>query len=200
MKGFARNMLATLPLVASTCGAILSARQVPTSQERESVAKYPWGAPLPDGIAKACLAAPPARFGDSCGLMACENGLSLPQFLAMNEGLLAPDCSNFAGNQKYCTVPKAKPTKLVTPKAFGNTTAPKGIPAPASNFGSKVPCDIWQRTFEGDTCDGYSKSYRISTEQIVQWNPDVGPGCKNLKAGSALCLQPVGYCRGRKSF
>jgi len=62
--------------------------------------------------------------------------------LFKNEGLLAPDCSNFAGNQKYCTVPKSKPTKLVTPKAFGNTTAPKGIPAPANNFGSKVPCEL----------------------------------------------------------
>ena|ERR1700760_1184626 len=57
-----------------------------------------------------------------------------------NEGLLAPDCSNFIGNQKYCTVPKSKPTKLVTPKAYGNTTSPKGIPAPAKNFGSPLAC------------------------------------------------------------
>lgn len=32
--------------------------------------------------------------------------------------------------------------------------------------------DVWQRFFEGDTCESYAKGHRLlSTEQIVQWNP-----------------------------
>jgi hypothetical protein len=42
---------------------MIKARQEPTAQERESIRKYPWGAPLPDNIATNCNAAPPARIG-----------------------------------------------------------------------------------------------------------------------------------------
>jgi len=44
---------------------------------------------------------------------------------------------------------------------------------PAKNFGTKIPCDSWQKFFEGDTCEGYVKFFRgkLTVDQLVEWNP-----------------------------
>jgi hypothetical protein len=49
-------------------------------------------------------------------------------------------------------------------------------------------CKTFYKVQSGDYCDKIASQYRISSSQIISWNPDVGSNCQSLWVDYYICV------------
>ncbi|KAK7959253.1 pectin lyase-like protein [Apiospora aurea] len=69
----------------------------------------------------------------------------------------------------------------------GNTTIPSS-PIETSKPSQFCYTDVYYTAKAGDTCDSVAKSHSLSSASLYQSNPDGIPNCRDIAAGTELCL------------
>jgi hypothetical protein len=49
-------------------------------------------------------------------------------------------------------------------------------------------CKKFYEVASGDYCDLIAQKFRITSAQIIKWNPDVGSECRSLWVGYYVCV------------
>lgn len=44
-------------------------------------------------------------------------------------------------------------------------------------------CDQWHLSLQGDSCANIASRYQVSIDELVQWNPSIGPQCSSFTVG-----------------
>ncbi|KAI9368195.1 hypothetical protein BJX61DRAFT_537453 [Aspergillus egyptiacus] len=126
------------------------------------------------------------RWWDNDGSILCSEipavwGIALEDFLRWNPSL-SDTCDNFLPDQSYCVEAFGEPE----PTHEAMTTAGPTPTLPGETRG----CNRWDLVKPGDTCDTFIQKYPgLTREDLVQWNPEIGPQCQFLWVGYYICTE-----------
>ncbi|SPO07444.1 uncharacterized protein DNG_10138 [Cephalotrichum gorgonifer] len=137
--------------------------------------------PIQPGMVENCDAFYLVQPGDSCYIVASENGITVPELHSWNL-LLGTDCEGMWADYYICVSvighEDKPPTGIETPTPIQ--------PGMVSN------CDEFHYVVEGDVCYSIALEYNITTAQFLEFNPKVGgAGCTGLWANVYVCVGVV---------
>jgi LysM repeat protein len=176
----------------------------PTKTTATTTAPAASNQPQNSGTASNCNRYYKVQSGDSCDSIDSKFGISLNQFrswnTAINSGekpienfqflyqIIADEdyigCTNLLADYYYCVgVPGATTTPPPT------TTKGNGVATPTPRQEHMVSnCGRFYKVQSGDYCDKIASQYRITSSQIISWNPDVGSNCQSLWVDYYICI------------
>jgi len=132
--------------------------------------------------------------GSGCQDIAAANGITLAQFLAYNTDVGGSACTKLWANAYVCVGiiggdggPTPSASATATPDPTGCTTA---HPSPTQP-GSVCDCIRWHEVVPGQTCLEIQERYRLTPDQFLRWNPNVGPGCTGIWAHYLVCVRAL---------
>ncbi|KAK4031910.1 hypothetical protein C8A01DRAFT_41650 [Parachaetomium inaequale] len=163
------------------------------------------GAPTFSGIPCTCNKYYTIVSGDTCPTVAAKFGISRDQFLAWNPAVSADCATNFWVGQAYCvgvSGATACPTATSKPTSNGSTSTSKTPPTSSSHATTAGPapttptfpniacnCNKFYDLGPGDTCPSVQARFGITSDQFLQWNPDVSTNCTfNFYVGFSYCV------------
>lgn len=158
------------------------AGSIPTQTAIFATSKVAAPGPTAHGTTSNCGKYYKVQNGDFCQVVAVNQTISLPLFLAIN-----PDidlgCDNLVPGLWYCVSP------LQFWNQTGTPTTPSEIPAPTTTpDGTTENCFQWYIIQPNDSCAVVERSFGITFSQLQIWNPNLDSTCGNLLLGEAYCV------------
>ncbi|KAG9250036.1 uncharacterized protein F5Z01DRAFT_630406 [Emericellopsis atlantica] len=128
--------------------------------------------------------------GDSCSIIATNNGIPLQSFVSWNPSVMS-DCSGLWAEVYVCI--RVLGYQSTTVKPSSTTSAGNGIATPQPTQPNMVKnCNKFYLVEQGDNCAAIASSNGISQAQFIPWNPSVQSDCSGLWANVYACVQVVG--------
>ncbi|KAJ1323424.1 peptidoglycan DL-endopeptidase LytF [Microdochium nivale] len=119
------------------------------------------------------------QLGDYCEIVALNQTVALPTFLAMNPQIDS-SCGNLLSGFYYCVQPT---------QDFNSTTTSPPVPPPTSTPpGTTTKCYKWYVIVSGDYCAKVQDQFGITFAQLQGWNPAIANDCSNLLLDVAYCV------------
>ena len=143
--------------------------------------------PTQPGMVKNCDAFHLVESGDSCAAIAESNGITVQQFLEWNPKVGGAACTGLWLDTYVCvSIIGHEPT----PTDPGN-----GIETPLPTQPGMVDnCDEFHLVESGDSCATISEKSRITVEEFLKWNPEVGgTACTGLWLDAYVCVSVIGH-------
>jgi LysM repeat protein len=193
-----RNTSGTTPGAPTSVAAVnqtqtsgvLSATQMLLPTASPTVAAQPTDTSVPPTVTPPPATdtpVPPQSYevqsGDTCGGIASQYGVSLADFLALNQ-LDENNCLIRVGDKVLIPVPT--PTAGPSPTLAPGATEPPAQPTGASEPTATLPPQIIIQVKSGDTCSEIADQYRITVDTLVQQN-GLDANC-GLQIGQVLTL------------
>ncbi|KAH7190960.1 hypothetical protein BKA60DRAFT_471939 [Fusarium oxysporum] len=148
--------------------------------------------PIQSGMVDNCNRFHKVEKDQLCNDIAAEFGVSEDDIKKWNPGVKS-DCTGIWANVYVCIGVIGGSTPAPSPTA---TTTGNGISTPSPiQTGMVDNCSHFYKVQKGDTCDYIAEYHSIPLEDILKWNPAVGPECRKMVAGTWLCWQTIGYVR-----
>lgn len=128
--------------------------------------------------------------GDTCDKIAAKQPVTAKQIIEWNSSV-GPDCSEIWANVNICIGIIGGPTTTKDPES--TTTKGNGITTPTPTQDQIVDnCNKFYKVEKGQTCDKVASINKITSQQIIEWNPSVGADCTGLIAGAHACVGIIG--------
>ncbi|KAK0744621.1 hypothetical protein B0T21DRAFT_280736 [Apiosordaria backusii] len=133
--------------------------------------------PQMPGLAANCNRYHYVQSGDTCAVVAANNGISVAQFLSWNTAVDS-GCTNLWLGYYVCT------------GVSGSLTGGGSFPTSTSEPMPGLPASCWRfhTVAAGDTCEVIVSRYGISLGSFYAWNPTLNSGCTNMWLGHAVCV------------
>lgn len=123
--------------------------------------------------------------GDSCAVIARNNGITEAQFRQWNPSVGAT-CSGLWADAYACVGRVGTPTN---PPPATTTESGNGVATPTPiQDGMTKNCKTFHKVVKGDTCDAITKKYKITLANFVRWNPAVKSDCTGMWANTYACV------------
>ncbi|KAF1973232.1 hypothetical protein BU23DRAFT_533807 [Bimuria novae-zelandiae CBS 107.79] len=133
------------------------------------------------------------KLNEQCDAIAKAHGITLAQFLTWNPKAGAT-CTGLWAEAYACVSVIGVSPSLSSSAAPSTTTPGNGIATPAPIQANMVKnCDSFYLVKGGDTCYDIGKAQRVSSAEIISWNPAVGSGCGSLWPDYYICISIVGH-------
>ncbi|TPX16953.1 uncharacterized protein E0L32_003515 [Thyridium curvatum] len=129
--------------------------------------------------------------GTSCSAVLSQNGITIAQLYAWNEGVGA-DCSGLWASVYVCVGViggGGSPTTTSKP----TTTSGNGITTPTpTQPGMTANCDKFHFVAQGQSCASVLAQYSLPLATFYSWNTGVGSQCENMWANVYVCVHAIG--------
>ncbi|KAG8667748.1 hypothetical protein FPOAC2_12938 [Fusarium poae] len=148
--------------------------------------------PIQSGMVKNCNKFHKVEKSQTCNDIASKFGISEDDVKKWNPEV-GSDCTGIWANVYVCigVIGGSAPTPSSTTTTTGN-----GVSTPLpTQTGMVNNCSHFYKVHEGETCKYIAEYHSIPLEDIIKWNPAVGPDCTDIWAGTWLCWQTIGYVR-----
>ncbi|KAE8353839.1 hypothetical protein BDV28DRAFT_132335 [Aspergillus coremiiformis] len=133
--------------------------------------------PTQTGVVSGCRKFYTVQSGDTCPAIESKFGITAAQFYNWNP-TIGTTCLNLWLGYAYCVEgPVSSPT------------APS-VSAPTQS-GIAANCNKYHTVISGDSCAKIQATYGITFAEMYQWNPAIGPDCRTLEIGYAICVGVV---------
>lgn len=171
---------------ANACVGVLPARTTsatPTSTAPPNSVETPQ--PTQPGMVKNCNAFHYIYPGNTCGQITSYRGISQDNFSKWNTNIKS-DCSGLVFDAYACVGVLPQPTTTATPTS---TVPANGVETPQPTQPNMVKnCNVFHYIYPGNTCSQITSYRRISQEDFVEWNPEIGLQCTGLKFDAYACV------------
>jgi LysM repeat protein len=85
------------------------------------------------------------------------------------------------------------------PRQYKNETTPQKQPVKLTGLSPKLPvhkdtskyCSYWYDNDGSLACQDILEPFLITLEQLLRWNPGLGPGCSNFLTGWSYCVEAM---------
>lgn len=91
-------------------------------------------------------------------------------------------------NATTLATPTAVPIPTDGPTTTTASTSQQDASAAPTQSGVTKDCDQWYTVVSGDSCSAIESKFKITFDQLFQWNPAVGDDCHYLDVGFAICI------------
>ncbi|KAG9497550.1 hypothetical protein J7337_010411 [Fusarium musae] len=144
--------------------------------------------PIQDGVTKDCKKFHFVQTTTTCASIEEYYKLPFATFKSWNPAV-GNNCQSLLANYWVCVKVKGwKPSTPTKPSKPAN-----GIETPAIiQPGLATSCNKFHKVKKTTTCASIQDYYKITMEQIAQWNPAVGSKCTALWAGYSVCVGVIG--------
>lgn len=127
--------------------------------------------------------------GDSCSVVASDNGISLTDFYAWNPAV-GSSCAYLDVGDYVCvgiagsgTATSASTTTPTTTSTSSGVTTPSPI-----QTGMVSGCDAFYYVVSGDSCTSIATAEDVTVADLEEWNPAIGSDCTNLWLETYICV------------
>lgn len=131
------------------------------------------------------------RSGDNCATIAGDYGITRAQLLEWNTGVGAGCTSLWLDYYVCVSIIGQGPTGTITTSTTTKPTNGVSTPTP-TRPGMVSNCDAFHMVKDGDQCAAISKTYGITLDQLVEYNPEVKADCTGLWLGYYICVSVIG--------
>jgi hypothetical protein len=146
--------------------------------------------PIQPGIVSNCDAFYYVETDDvTCAQIAHDSGISLSQFYTWNPNV-GTDCGSLWTSYYVCiSIVGVSPSPTTTTKATTTTSAGNGVATPTPiEPGMTASCKTFHKAVDGDECGTIANNAKITLENFIKWNPQVGSDCSNLWLDYYVCI------------
>ncbi|OGE48352.1 hypothetical protein PENARI_c029G03566 [Penicillium arizonense] len=134
--------------------------------------------PTLSGMAQGCSKFHKVVKDEGCQSIADNAGISETDFLSWND--IDDDCTNLKYDYYVC---------IGKPASTSETATSTGITTPKpTQTGMADGCDRFHKVVKDEGCQSIADDSKISLDDFLSWNPDVGDTCTNLKYDFYVCV------------
>ncbi|KAF5002925.1 hypothetical protein FDECE_10480 [Fusarium decemcellulare] len=148
--------------------------------------------PIQSGMVENCNKFYKVQKGEICKVIAAKFDIPEDNIKKWNPGV-GSDCTGIWANVYVCigVIGWDTPVPSTTTATTGN-----GISTPSPTQDGMVDnCSHFYKVQTGDTCEYIAEYHSIPLNDILNWNPGVGPDCRDIWANTWLCWMTIGYVR-----
>ena len=134
--------------------------------------------PTLSGMTQGCSKFHKVVKDEGCQSIADDAGISETDFLSWNN--IDDDCTNLKYDYYVC---------IGKPASTSETATSTGITTPKpTQTGMAEGCDRFHKVLKDEGCQSIADDSKISLDDFLSWNPDVGGTCTNLLYDFYVCV------------